>query len=170
MEGKKSEGRFKEKEVAQLESEKENEEKWTQIYRQKKKKKKKGRGRGKEIWKQWLFQQQSFSKDAQYLFIFITKYFAFLSGFVYGAKDNKKLKVFIDDLNLPACDENNIQRCNELLRQLLDERQLCTVQKPFEWHTVEGMSVISAMALSDYPGVVNKPLNERLLVSLTDLR
>ncbi|GFN75495.1 dynein beta chain, ciliary [Plakobranchus ocellatus] len=84
-------------------------------------------------------------------------------GFVYGAKDNKKLKVFIDDLNLPACDENGIQRCNELLRQLLDERQLCTIQKPFEWRTVEGMSVISAMALSDYPGVVNKPLNERLL-------
>ena len=91
-----------------------------------------------------------------------------IPGFVYGAKDNKKLKVFIDDLNLPACDENGIQRCNELLRQLLDERQLCTVQKPFEWRTVEGMSVISAMALSDYPGVVNKPLNERLLVSLVD--
>ncbi|XP_035829673.1 dynein heavy chain 5, axonemal isoform X2 [Aplysia californica] len=84
-------------------------------------------------------------------------------GFVYGAKDNKKLKVFIDDLNLPLPDENGTQRCNELLRQLLDERQLCTLSKPFEWRTVEGLSIISALALSDYPAAFSRPLSERLL-------
>ena len=84
---------------------------------------------------------------------------------MYGAKDGKKLKVFIDDLNLPMPDSSSTQRSNELLRQLLDERQLCTLNKPFEWRTVEGLSVISAMALSDYPSAFNQPLNERLLVS-----
>ncbi|XP_059166583.1 dynein axonemal heavy chain 8-like [Physella acuta] len=84
-------------------------------------------------------------------------------GFVFGAKDNKKLKVFIDDLNLPSADKNGIQRCNELLRQLLDQKQLFTLQKPFEWHTVEDMSVISAMAFSDYPSAFNRSLSARLL-------
>ncbi|XP_067674368.1 uncharacterized protein [Haliotis asinina] len=84
-------------------------------------------------------------------------------GFVYGAKENKKLKVFIDDVNLPVPDEHGVQRCNELLRQLLDQRILCTLQKPFEWKTVEGLTVTSAMALSDYPGVGNRAISERLL-------
>lgn len=35
-------------------------------------------------------------------------------GFVYGAKDKKKLKVFIDDVNLPVPDDYNVQRCNEV--------------------------------------------------------
>jgi hypothetical protein len=37
-----------------------------------------------------------------------------ISGFVYGAKENKKLKVFIDDVNLPVPDEHNVQKCNEV--------------------------------------------------------
>lgn len=36
------------------------------------------------------------------------------SGFVYGAKDKKKLKVFIDDVNLPVPDDYDVQRCNEV--------------------------------------------------------
>lgn len=35
-------------------------------------------------------------------------------GFVYGAKDKKKLKVFIDDVNLPVPDDYDVQRCNEV--------------------------------------------------------
>jgi len=35
-------------------------------------------------------------------------------GFVYGAKENKKLKVFIDDVNLPVPDKYNVQRCNQV--------------------------------------------------------
>ena len=37
-----------------------------------------------------------------------------LAGFVYGAKENKKLKVFIDDINLPEARPAGIQRCNEV--------------------------------------------------------
>lgn len=35
-------------------------------------------------------------------------------GFVYGAKENKKLKVFIDDVNLPVPDEYSVQTCNQV--------------------------------------------------------
>ncbi|XP_055889444.1 dynein axonemal heavy chain 8-like isoform X3 [Biomphalaria glabrata] len=84
-------------------------------------------------------------------------------GFVYGAKENKKLKVFIDDLNLPLPDKSGTQRCNELLRQLLDEKQLFTTEKPFEWHKVEGLSVMSAMVLNNFPSAQNRSVSQRLL-------
>lgn len=84
-------------------------------------------------------------------------------GFVYGAKENKKLKVFIDDINLPVGGSHGIQRCNELLRQLLDDRVVCTLEKPFESHIIEGLTIFSAMALTDYPSMSNRVLSERLL-------
>ncbi|XP_070190368.1 uncharacterized protein [Littorina saxatilis] len=84
-------------------------------------------------------------------------------GFVYGAKENKKLKVFIDDINLPEDRPAGVQRCNELLRQLLDDRVLCTLQKPFESRIVEGLTIFSAMALTDYPSISNRELSDRLL-------
>ncbi|XP_053397319.1 dynein axonemal heavy chain 5-like isoform X6 [Mercenaria mercenaria] len=84
-------------------------------------------------------------------------------GFVYGAKENKMLKVFIDDVNLPVPDQFNVQRCNQLLRQLLDDKVLCTQQKPFEWKTVEGLNIISAMSMSEHPSVNNQMLSSRLL-------
>lgn len=37
-----------------------------------------------------------------------------VTGFVYGAKENKKLKVFIDDINLPSAQQDGVQRCNEV--------------------------------------------------------
>ena len=52
----------------------------------------------------------------------------------------------------------------QLLRQLLDDRVLCTHQKPFELRIVEGLTVFSAMALTDYPAIPNCELSERLLV------
>jgi len=39
----------------------------------------------------------------------------FVTGFVYGAKENKRLQLFIDDLNLPKPDEHGVQRCNEVI-------------------------------------------------------
>ena len=41
----------------------------------------------------------------------ISNYF---SGFVYGAKESKKLRMFIDDVNLPVRDKFGVQRCNEV--------------------------------------------------------
>ena len=53
----------------------------------------------------------------------------------------------------------------QLLRRMLDDKIICTLQKPFEWHTVEGLTVISAMALSEYPSVSDKGIHPRLMVS-----
>ena len=52
----------------------------------------------------------------------------------------------------------------QLLRQLLDDKVLCTLQKPFEWKTVEDFSVISAMSMSEFPSANNQMLSSRLLV------
>ncbi|XP_071801693.1 uncharacterized protein [Asterias amurensis] len=84
-------------------------------------------------------------------------------GFVYGARDNKRFQLFIDDLNLPPGDEHGVQRCNELLRQLLDDRVLVTLQKPFEWRTIQDLVILSAHTRNVYPSVGNKKMPDRLL-------
>ncbi|BFZ10052.1 hypothetical protein BsWGS_13093 [Bradybaena similaris] len=84
-------------------------------------------------------------------------------GFVYGASENKKLKLFIDDVNLPLPDQNGIQTCNEFLLQLLDQKQFCTFHKTFEWHAVEDLSVLSAMTVNDYPAASNRLLSGRFM-------
>ncbi|XP_052089132.1 uncharacterized protein LOC127725852 isoform X10 [Mytilus californianus] len=112
------------------------------------------------VCKKLVFSGASSAKQLQ---SFIESNIYHRQGFVYGAKENKKLKVFIDDVNLPLPDNYKVQKCNELLRQLLDDKTLCTLEKPFEWKTVEGFNVIGAMSMSDNPGVSCTQLSERLL-------
>lgn len=38
-------------------------------------------------------------------------------GFVYGAKDNNRLQLFIDDINLPNPDEYGVRHYNEVSDQ-----------------------------------------------------
>ncbi|XP_030850579.1 dynein heavy chain 8, axonemal isoform X3 [Strongylocentrotus purpuratus] len=84
-------------------------------------------------------------------------------GFVYGARDTKRFQLFVDDINLPPCDEHGVQRCNELMRQLLDERLLITLQKPFEWRTIEDLVVLSACTMNNYPSSSSRKIPDRLL-------
>ena len=35
-------------------------------------------------------------------------------GFVYGAKEGKKFRMFVDDINLPKADADGVQRVNEV--------------------------------------------------------
>ncbi|XP_033113255.1 dynein heavy chain 5, axonemal-like isoform X2 [Anneissia japonica] len=84
-------------------------------------------------------------------------------GFVYGAKDNKRLQIFIDDISLPTPDEFGVQRCNELLRQLMDDKILVTLHKPFEWRTIEGLHVLASMTTNEFPSVNNRLISSRLL-------
>ncbi|KAI8520697.1 hypothetical protein Bbelb_004510 [Branchiostoma belcheri] len=84
-------------------------------------------------------------------------------GFVYGAKDYKGFQIFIDDINMPARDEFGVQRVNENLRELLDHHILLKLQKPFEWRTVEGLSVLAALTLHEYPSTSTQLLSERLI-------
>ncbi len=83
---------------------------------------------------------------------------------MYGARDNKRFQLFIDDLNLPPSDEHGIQRCNELLRQLMDDKVLVTLQKPFEWRTIQDLMILSSFTSNVYPSANNRTLPERLMV------
>ncbi|XP_071818739.1 dynein axonemal heavy chain 5-like isoform X4 [Apostichopus japonicus] len=113
-----------------------------------------------QVTKRLVFSGASTATDLQQ---FIETNIYHRQGFVYGAKDNKRLQVFIDDLNLPPEDEGGVQRCNELLRQLLDDRALVGLQKPFEWRTIEDLVVLSSFTKSHFPSVVSKAPSDRLM-------
>ena len=105
------------------------------------------------------------ASNAQQLQNFVESNIFHRQGYVYGAKDNKRLQLFIDDVNLPTADAHGVQRVNELLRRLLDDRVICTLQKPYEWRNVEGLSVVSAMSMSDYATVRSRGMHSRLMVN-----
>lgn len=54
------------------------------------------------------------ASSAQQLQQFIESNIFHRQGFVYGAKDGKKLRLFIDDINLPKPDSDGIQHVNEV--------------------------------------------------------
>ncbi|XP_064629693.1 uncharacterized protein LOC135488785 isoform X2 [Lineus longissimus] len=110
------------------------------------------------------------ASEAKQLQQFIEANIYHRQGFVFGAKENKQLQIFVDDLNLPVPDEFGIQKTNELLRQLLDDKVLCTLQKPFEWRTIEGLVILSSMSMNETPSVTNRVLNQRLLRHFIVLR
>ena len=64
---------------------------------------------------------------------------------MYGAKNNKTLKLFIEDLHLPARDICEEQSANELLRQVLDTGILYSSTKPHKQKVIEGMLVLSTI-------------------------
>ncbi|XP_066569884.1 dynein axonemal heavy chain 8 [Amia ocellicauda] len=77
-------------------------------------------------------------------------------GFIFGAKEGKTLQMFIDDVNLP---ENEC--CSELLRQVLDDKVLLKLTKPFERRQIEGLVVQATMSLS--PHLKANAISQRLL-------
>ncbi len=52
---------------------------------------------------------------------------------------------------------------NELLRRVLDDRVLCTLNRPFEWRTIEGLLIFAAMSMSEHPSADVRALDQRLL-------
>ncbi|XP_071504103.1 dynein axonemal heavy chain 5-like [Diadema antillarum] len=115
---------------------------------------------GSQITKRLVFSGASTASQLQQ---FIEANIHHRQGFVYGARDNKRLQLFVDDINLPPCDEHGVQRSNELLRQLVDERVLVTLQKPFEWRTIEDLVLLSACTMNTYPSVTSRKIPDRLL-------
>jgi len=89
--------------------------------------------------------QYSGASYATQLHEFIESNIYHRQGYVYGAKDNKKLQLLIDDINLPSSDECGVQRPNELLRCLLGDQSISTRCKPYETRQIEGLSVIASM-------------------------
>ncbi len=79
---------------------------------------------------------------------------------VYNEKNKIETKTII---------YNEIVDIFQLLRRMLDDRILCTLQRPFEWRTIEGLQVCSTMSMSEYPSMNDRILAPRLLVSITQL-
>lgn len=68
------------------------------------------------------------------------------TGFIYGAKNNKNLKIFIDDIHLPDSDLCGTQSVNQLLRQVLDRKVIFShSNKQCKHKTIEGLNVLAAM-------------------------
>ncbi|XP_075255403.1 dynein axonemal heavy chain 5-like isoform X4 [Convolutriloba macropyga] len=80
----------------------------------------------------------------------------FLKGFVYGAPEGKRLQVFIDDVNLPCCNHYE-PPANQLLRTLLDESILMKADKPYEWRTIEDLTIVTAMVTD--PNIESTKMN-----------
>ncbi|XP_031757885.1 dynein gamma chain, flagellar outer arm isoform X2 [Xenopus tropicalis] len=116
--------------------------------------------RAHTVLKRMVFSGSSKAKELQDL---LEENIVHRQGFVYGAKDGKSLKIFIDDMSLPAPDENGMQRCNELLRMLLDDNVLVRLRKPFEWQCLEGIIVKAAMSLPKYENSIQRTFCQRLL-------
>ena len=87
---------------------------------------------------------------------------------MYGAEDNKKMILFVDDLNVATSkpDDFDSISAQELLRQLLDSKMIFNLQKPFDRRFIEGMAVTAALSLNENESTGDKALiSDRLLVS-----
>ena len=78
---------------------------------------------------------------------------------VYGAANNRRCVVVIEDLNLPALDPYGSQPVNELLRQQIDHGGWYNMKEK-AWREVEDLTFVAAMAPS---GGGRQPVTERLL-------
>ena len=78
---------------------------------------------------------------------------------VYGASQQRRCVVVVEDLNLPALDAHGSQPVNELLRQQMEHGGWFGL-KERSWRQVEGLSFIAAMAPS---GGGRQPVSERVL-------
>ena len=47
----------------------------------------------------------------------------------------------------------------------MDDKVLCTMEKPFEWRTIEDLNILSAINMNDLPSTQQDVLSPRLLVS-----
>lgn len=82
-------------------------------------------------------------------------------GFRYGMRNNKILKLCIDDLHLPNYDICNQQSANQLLRQLMDRNIIYTNGSQCTQKYIEGFHVIATM--NPFTKKANKPKYSQLL-------
>lgn len=82
---------------------------------------------------------------------------------MYGGKNNKSLKFFIDDIDLPVNDVCEHQSVNELLHQLVDRSMIYSSNKGYHLKNIEGFSLLVTMGTQNQ-SQINKL--SRLLVKL----
>ncbi|MBN3318102.1 DYH6 protein, partial [Atractosteus spatula] len=102
--------------------------------------------------KRMIFSGSSKAKNLQEMF---EQSIVHRQGFLFGAKDGKTLQIFIDDINLPET------QCCELLRQVLDDKVLFKLTKPFEKRQIEDVVVQATMSLPE--SLSGNTISKRLL-------
>ena len=108
---------------------------------------------------------KTFSRPFLLISYHVLNNFCAMLGFVYGAENNKSLKLFIDDINLPRKDLCGKQSVNQLLRQLLDRNVIFSDNKHYKQKLIEGFHVIAAMNSSSLLCRSKKNEISRLMVN-----
>ena len=81
-------------------------------------------------------------------------------GRIFGPPGGKEATVFIDDLSMPAVNEWGDQLTSELLRQILEDQGLYSIEKPVgEWKQLQDLRYVAAM---NTPGFGRNEISGRL--------